>query len=683
MSQEPGPEVQGAPVTARNWQDPPGQPLGVLARRRDPAHLPRVPRRRPGPRAAPVACRSDRPAATCSRSPVTRADGSAGTVGEVLADTFTDAYVVLQDGELVTEWYGPLGAPDRPHALMSVSKSVVGCVAAVLIDRGQLDPDREITGYVPELAASGYAGALVRHVLDMRSGVRFVEEYANPHADIRRLDEWIGWQPGQGEPRGLYRFLATLQAEAPHGSRFLYRSAESDVLGWVCERAAGRPMAELMSELIWAPMGAEHDAVLLHDGLGTAVHDGGPVRHRPRRGPVRPDAAGRGRGSGREPGARRRVVPPQWLRQAWAVDSDTRAAFAASPAEWAFPGGWYRHQFWFRPGDYGDVLLCLGIHGQMVHVSRRTNTVCVKFSTWPEAQNPAYLEDTLRAFDAVGGFLAGRDPPGRGRRLAGVVSGLSRSGDTAPPSPPPADRDLTGRATPQDHSRRRRDEALTWRYGRFRSSAGSPPRRHLNGIAEIRTFFRTNSQPIYFVGPTAFNLLGIDRWVRNFQYIAYYDSWDGQHPRVFTPENRPYVEFESSEQINNYLLRDAEVREHLRRRGGDADGRDGVLRRRDRGDLPGAGLHADPAAGFAAAPAGLQDRHHPAGQRGGRAVGPERARPSGQLRRAHRARGVRRPRRRTWLCRRPTATRARPPSSSSPNGTGTPTPRTSTASSSR
>jgi hypothetical protein len=93
-------------------------------------------------------------------------------------------------------------------------------------------------------------------------------------------------------------------------------------------------------------------------------------------------------------------------------------------------------------------------------------------------------------------------------------------------------------------------------------------RHHLRGIAEIRTFFRTNPQPIYFVGPTAFNLLGIDRWVRNFQYIAYYDSWDGRHPRVFTPENRPYIEFESSEQINNYLLRDAEVREYLRRRGG-------------------------------------------------------------------------------------------------------------------
>ena len=445
MSPEPGPEVQGVPVTARNWQDPPvnrwtywhvGEILPTYRVSRGDGPVRDLP---------PSPAGSDRAADDLPAIAVTRADRSAGTVGEVLADTFTDAYLVLQDGELVTEWYGPQGAPDRAHALMSVSKSVLGCVAAVLIDRGQLDPDGEITGYVPELAASGYAGASVRHVLDMRSGVRFLEEYANPHADIRRLDEWIGWQPGgpESEPRGLYRFLTTLPAEAPHGARFLYRSAESDVLGWVCERAAGRPVAGLMAELIWAPMGAEHDADLLHDGLGAAVHDGGlcaTARDVARFGQMLLDGGVVPDGTG----GIRRVVPPQWLRRAWAVDSDTRAAFAASPAEWAFPGGWYRHQFWFRPGYYGDVLLGLGIHGQMLHVSRRTNTVCVKFSSWPEAQNPAYLEDTLRAFDAVGGFLAGREPRSltagrtrgpRRRRLAGVVSGLSRSGDTSPPRP--------------------------------------------------------------------------------------------------------------------------------------------------------------------------------------------------------------------------------------------------------
>ena len=100
-------------------------------------------------------------------------------------------------------------------------------------------------------------------------------------------------------------------------------------------------------------------------------------------------------------------------------------------------------------------------------------------------------------------------------------------------------------------------------------SAATPngARAYLNGISEIRSFFRTNQTPVYFVGPTAFNLLGIDRWVRNFDYIVYYDSWDGGHPRVFAPTTKPFVKFESSEQINNYLLRDLEVQAFIAKRG--------------------------------------------------------------------------------------------------------------------
>ena len=101
------------------------------------------------------------------------------------------------------------------------------------------------------------------------------------------------------------------------------------------------------------------------------------------------------------------------------------------------------------------------------------------------------------------------------------------------------------------------------------SSHGVPAvARRLNGISEIRGFFRTNTTPVYFFGPTAFNLLGIDRWVRNFSYVAYYDSWDGGHPRVFSPKHKPYVRFESGEEINNYLLRDPEVRAFIASRGG-------------------------------------------------------------------------------------------------------------------
>ena len=73
----------------------------------------------------------------------------------------------------------------------------------------------------------------------------------------------------------------------------------------------------------------------------------------------------------------------------------------------------------------------------------------------------------------------------------------------------------------------------------FASGSGGA-RRRLKNISEVRHFFRTNDVPIYFFGATPFNLLGLDRWVRNFSYITYYDAWDGAHPRVFTPSDKPY-----------------------------------------------------------------------------------------------------------------------------------------------
>ena len=99
-------------------------------------------------------------------------------------------------------------------------------------------------------------------------------------------------------------------------------------------------------------------------------------------------------------------------------------------------------------------------------------------------------------------------------------------------------------------------------------AAYAPPaftRRPLRNISEVRHLFRTNEVPIYFVGATPFNLLGLDRWVRNFSYVTYYDGWDGVHPRVFSPKHKPYIEFQSGEEINNWLLINPEVRAYMSR----------------------------------------------------------------------------------------------------------------------
>ena len=94
---------------------------------------------------------------------------------------------------------------------------------------------------------------------------------------------------------------------------------------------------------------------------------------------------------------------------------------------------------------------------------------------------------------------------------------------------------------------------------RKRRSRPGRGQRKLRNISEIRRFFHRNETPILFVSATNFNLLGIDEWVRNFKYVTYIDCFDGRHPNVFTPSANEHHEFESIEEINNYLLQHKEV----------------------------------------------------------------------------------------------------------------------------
>ena len=94
------------------------------------------------------------------------------------------------------------------------------------------------------------------------------------------------------------------------------------------------------------------------------------------------------------------------------------------------------------------------------------------------------------------------------------------------------------------------------------------PKKTLKNISEIRRFFHRNDEPIYFVSATNFNLLGLDEWCKNFKYICYIDCYDGRHPNVFCPSEQPHAEFQSIEDINNYLLQHKEVIDYVKRRGG-------------------------------------------------------------------------------------------------------------------
>jgi CubicO group peptidase (beta-lactamase class C family) len=382
----PAPESQ---VTLANWQDPPFNRWAFKhLRELIPSHV--IPAAPPG--AAPLPAS----ALPLGNPPLTRLDGSAATLDAVLAETFTDAFLVMHDGQVVAErYYDGMTAGTR-HLLMSVSKSILGCVAGVLADRGLLDPGAPVTAYVPEAARSGYAGATIRDLLDMRTGVAFRETYTAPDAEVRVMERSMGWRPMQpADPQGAYPYLLTLGSAGPHGGDFSYRSADSDMLGWACERASGIRTADLVSALVWQPIGAEADAEITCDPLGSAIPDGGisaTARDLARFGQMLVDD-GVARGQV--------VVPEAWLADVRSPEPGVRDAFARTDNEPVLPGGWYRSQFWVIPGPGGPVLVCLGIHGQLIYADRASRTVVVKMSTWPDAQNTAYLLDTLGACAAV------------------------------------------------------------------------------------------------------------------------------------------------------------------------------------------------------------------------------------------------------------------------------------------
>ena len=205
-------------------------------------------------------------------------DGQPTTVSRALPATSTDAFIVLRRGRIAAEWYGPGMSATTPHIVFSVSKSICGTLGGILADRGLLDPDAPVIDYVPELKSSVYAGCTVRHLLDMAVGIAFNEDYDDPKGDVARYRNAVGWDPlpAGDEPIDLRSYLCLQKPDGQqHGGLFHYVSTNTDVLGWVYERACAKPYADLVSEFLWKPLGAECPAYITVDAHNAMRAAGG------------------------------------------------------------------------------------------------------------------------------------------------------------------------------------------------------------------------------------------------------------------------------------------------------------------------------------------------------------------------------------------------------------------------
>lgn len=329
-----------------------------------------------------------------SASPLHAGAGSrSGLAAErILADDTVDGLIAVHDGEVVLEEYRRGMEPDDVHLLQSVSKSITGTLAGILVERGQLVPADPVTSYIPELTGTSFDGASVRDLLDMRAGTLFDETYDDPASDIRASEAQFGWAPGARPAPDAVAYLAGLRNHRPHGGRFEYRSILTDVLGLVLERAAGTgaSFAEVLGRELWDPMGAETDAYVTVDAEGFAVADGGicvSLRDLARFGRLVLDG---GVVDGRE------IVPAEWLQDTLAGGDDSADAFAPDEHSAELPGGHYRNQWWVPAGR--RVFVGRGIHGQFLFVDRGTRTVIALLSTWPTSLDPERREGIMDAF---------------------------------------------------------------------------------------------------------------------------------------------------------------------------------------------------------------------------------------------------------------------------------------------
>ncbi len=380
-------------VTLANWQDPPFNRWGFQHIRE------LIPTARISRGAGPAGAL---PRAEGDLLSLRFRDAGSGrelTVAQMLAETYTDGFLVLHQGQIVAEHYFNGMTPDTPHLLMSVSKSVTSAVAGVLAGRGALDVSAPVERIVPELAGTSFEGAAVQDLLDMRAGTKFDETYENPEADVRTYERVYLWRPDDGRPRpaDALGYFATLRNDGPHGGPFRYRSILTDVLAWVIERAAGERLHQLISRELWQPMGAEFDAEITVDAHGNPMADGGicaTLRDLARFGQL---YLQQGRAEGRQ------IVPGAWIEDTIRGAPDGAEAFAGAGPVPGYPAGaHYRNCWWVRdPGL--PFYYASGINGQNVFVHVPAQTVVVKLSTWPTALSPA--ADIVQAALAIASAL--------------------------------------------------------------------------------------------------------------------------------------------------------------------------------------------------------------------------------------------------------------------------------------
>ena len=321
----------------------------------------------------------------------TTTTGQQQSFDQIFESNYGDGVAIIKGGQLLHERYFHSFNAHAQHIWFSMSKSLASSAFGLLVEKGVVKLDKSPADYIPELKGSGFERVTIQQLLDHATSLDFKETYTDMTSDfalyyVPALN--MGWlpgardvQPNNSEIYGVHDFLSRFIKPDPKrepGDNFDYNSSNADVLGWLIARLSGQPFQDFIQQNIWAKLGAEHDAIIAVDRAYMPAVTGGmnsTLRDAARFGMMIRDS---GKFNGQQ------IIPRKWVEATLDVSDQLKANMAANSNYQEETWSAYHNMWWILDESIGEFA-AVGIHGQVIYINRKADTVMAWFSSQPVA----------------------------------------------------------------------------------------------------------------------------------------------------------------------------------------------------------------------------------------------------------------------------------------------------------
>lgn len=313
---------------------------------------------------------------------------------------FNDALLVMHEGKVVHESYrNGMQASDR-HVIHSCTKSLCSMLVAIAIEEGKLDPAREVRSYLNNFSTVGaWQGVTVQHAWDMQAGIAYSEDYQDPNADYWSYARAAGYYPPRsgeqaiGVKAWVYNNLTRRHCQP--GTRFVYNSTLTNVLGLILEEVFETPLAELFESKLHQKLGCAEAGFFNTDPQGFPITEGQFNLHLQDFARCAYPMLNDGKNL-----AGQRILPEGFTKAIVTPDAQAQGAYQADTPDPQFKQGQYKQQFWVLEPEQQRFCM-LGIHGQFAWYDLRRELMIVGLGSYPKQDGPLMMKTLQTLWDGI------------------------------------------------------------------------------------------------------------------------------------------------------------------------------------------------------------------------------------------------------------------------------------------